>query len=69
MPNKNLYTENTEENGLHRGFLSINSNFLHGNKWGKENFKFFGDFGSPRCLPCTKNEEQLGKFTQEMKIM
>ena len=76
MEYKKLYTENTEENGRHREFLFVNSNSFHGNKWGKENHKFFGEFGSFPCLPsrlpsrsggsggnpCTKSEDQLSTY-------
>jgi len=78
MEMQKLYTEarpgwgragDTERNRTYREFPSENSTFVSINKWGKENLKFFGDFGSPRCIPCTKNEGQLGKFTQEMKVI
>jgi hypothetical protein len=74
MDYKKLFTENTEESGIHREFLLENSNSLLGNKWGKENNKFFADFSSPPCLPsrsggsggipCTNSEEQLNQVTQ-----
>jgi hypothetical protein len=67
MPKKNLYTENTEGNGIHREFLLDNSNSLLGNKWEKENHKFFGEFGSSPCLPCTKSEDQMGAYPQDKK--
>jgi hypothetical protein len=65
MENKKLNTENTEENGLHRKFLSVNSYSVQENKWGKENNKFFGDFGSIPCNPCTKSEDQLNEYPQD----
>ena len=72
MENKKLNTENTEENGLHRKFLSVNSYSFQENKWGKENNKFFGDFGSIPCLPsrsggnpCTKSEDPLNTYPQD----
>jgi hypothetical protein len=65
MSSKNQYTEGTENNGTHREFLLDNSNSLIGNKWGKENNKFFRDFGSSPCLPSTKNEDQLIAYPQD----
>lgn len=74
MDMQKLYTEarpglgragDTERNGTHREFPSDNSNFVSANKWGKENLKFFGDFGSSPCLPCTKNEDQLSAYPQD----
>ena len=73
MDMQKLYTEarpglgragDTERNGTHREFPSDNSNFVSANKWGKENLKFFGDFGSPQYIPCTKSEEQLSQVMQ-----
>lgn len=65
MEYEKLRTENTEENGLHREFFFVNSNSLHGNKWGKENYKFFDEFGSFPCNPCTKSEDQLSHYSQD----
>jgi hypothetical protein len=88
MSIKNLYTEarpgwvgpgDTENIGTHREFHLDNSNSLLVNKWGKENNKFSGDFGSSPCLPsrlpsrsggsggnpCTKNEDQLSAYPQD----
>jgi hypothetical protein len=64
MENKKLNTENTEENGLHRKFLSVNSFSFQENKWGKENNKSFGDFGSPQCIPCTQHEDPMNQVMQ-----
>ena len=57
--------ENAEQIGTHREILFDNFNSLPGNKWGKENHKFFRDFGSSPCLPCTKNEDQLSAYPQD----
>jgi hypothetical protein len=67
MVNKNKYTENTETIGTHREFLLDNSNSTLGNKWEKDNQKFFSEFGSSPCLPCTKSEDQLGAYQQDKK--
>jgi hypothetical protein len=55
----------TEQIGTHREILFDDFNSSPGNKWGKEKNKFFGDFGSPQCIPCTKSEDQLNKFSQD----
>jgi hypothetical protein len=67
MEYKKLYTENTEESEIHREFLFLNSNSLPGNKWGKEKHKFFGEFGSFLCNPCTKSEDQLSTYPQDQQ--
>jgi hypothetical protein len=60
----NLYTDGAETNGTHRKFHHDEWRSFRGNKWGKENNKFFGGFGSPQCIPCIKSEEQLSQVTQ-----
>lgn len=65
MDSEKAYTENTEQIGTHREILFDNFNSLQGNKWGKENHKFFRDFGSSPCLPCTKNEDQVMQYKQD----
>jgi len=59
------YTENTEEIGMHREIFFDYSNSLLGDKWGKENYKFFSEFGSIPCNPCTKDEDQLGAYPED----
>ena len=73
MSMKNLYTEarpgegragGTKKEGTHRDFPSDCSDPLLGNKWGKENNKFFGDFGSPECVPCTQHMDPMNQVMQ-----
>jgi hypothetical protein len=59
------YTENIEEIRIHREIIFDYSNSLLGNKWGKENYKFFREFGSIPCDPCTKDESQLSAYPQD----
>jgi hypothetical protein len=65
MEMEKMYTETTEPIGIHREILLDNFNSLPGNKWEKENYKFFGEFGSSPCNPCTKNENQLSAYQQD----
>jgi hypothetical protein len=67
MAMKKACTEFTEENRSHRELLLENSNPTLGNKWEKDNHKFFGEFGSSPWLPCTKSEDQLGAYPQDEK--
>ena len=63
-----LFAEATQTTEAHRKILLGNINFLLENKWGKENHKFLGEFGSFPCIPCTKNEEQLSSPVQDVLI-
>jgi hypothetical protein len=65
MSIKSLFREGTQENGTHRKFHHSEWRIIRGNKWGKENIKFLGDFGSLECIPCPKSADHLSQVTQD----